>query len=210
MFVLRLQQMRSHALLLVTAALVFASCGAGSDRGDLQTDWQHVLSRKKAAAAPTASTREKQIYADTLGAFVAKHPTHSRARAVYQRIQLDFASELVSLGRYQNAVHVYRSLLSNEPDNEEALRGLSAALDRLAVTRQKLAALEKGMSQRQVAQILGKPVPGWNVRNKRDDSVNESWYYRTVDGGIAGVYFRDGVVFAAEASSNDKIVPMTR
>jgi hypothetical protein len=195
---------------VVTSVFLAFSCGARTDQADSQADWQHVLSRKKAAASPTASSREKQIYADTLGAFLQKHPTHGRARLVYRRIQLDFASELASLGRYQDAIGFYKAVLAHDPGNEEANRGVAEALDRLAVTKAKLLALEKGMTQHQVSQLLGKPVPGWKVRNDRRDTVIESWYYRTVDGGVAGVYFRGGVLFAAEPASNEKLASLTR
>lgn len=194
------------------AALVFlllAACGA-TDSGDPQRDWMHVLSRKKAATAPTASTRDKQVYADTLGAFVEKHPSHGRARAVYQRIQLDFAYELASVGRYQDAIRFYRAVLANDESNAEARRGLTVAVDRLAVSHQKLLMLEKGMSRKAVAELLGKPIPGWTVSTEHDDVAIESWYYRTTEGGLAGVYFRDGVLFAADPNAHAKLSPLVR
>src|SRR5712691_9328976 len=91
--------------LIIVAALAFAACGA--DSPDHTHDWLHVLHQKKAATAPSATVRQKQIYADSLAAFVQQHPTHSRAREVYERIQLDFASELSALGRHQDAIRFY-------------------------------------------------------------------------------------------------------
>ena len=91
------------------------------------------------------------MYADALAAFVSRNPDHSRARDVYRRVQLDFARELSALGRYQDAIRFYRAVLSDAPKNPEALAGLSVALDRLTVSRPKLLALEKGMSQHEVA-----------------------------------------------------------
>ena len=190
--------------------LLLAACGAGSDSDTQQRDWLHVLSRKKAAVAPAASPKDRQVYADTLGAFVQKHPAHSRARGVYQRIQLDFANELASLARYQDAIRFYRAVLTADATNIEATRGLANAVDRLAVSRPKLLALEKGMSQHQVAQILGKPIPGWQMKAENRDPAIEAWYYRTTEGGVAGVYFRDGELFAAEENSHEKLAPLTR
>ena len=190
--------------------LVFAACGSDSESSDSQRDWLHVLSRKKAAVAQSATARDKQVYADTLGAFVQKHPTHGRAREVYERIQLDFASELASLGRYQDAIRFYRAVLASDATNTDALHGLANAVDRLAVSRQKLLALEKGMSQHDVAQLLGKPIPGWKVKTENRDPAIEAWYYRTTEGGVAGVYFRDGELFAAEQNSHEKLAPLTR
>lgn len=193
----------------VLIALVAMSCGGGN-ANDSSTEWLHVLRHKQAASAPNAPAQAKQVYADTLGAFVQTHPTHGRAREVYQHIQLDFANELASLGRYQDAIRIYRAVLVHDPKNAAALRGLNDAADHLAVTHEKLLALEKGMSQRDVARLLGKPIPGWQIRNERPDSTIESWYYRRTGGGVAGVYFRDGVLFAAEENSQSKLAPLMK
>jgi hypothetical protein len=196
---------------LILFALVAVSCSGGSkDASDNPSEWLHVLRHKQAATAPNAPVQAKQVYADTLGAFVLRHPTHSRAREVYQHIQIDFAKELASLGRYQDAIHIYRAVLAHDPRNEAALRGLTDAVDHLAVSHEKLMALEKGMSQRDVAHLLGKPIPGWQVRNERPDTTIESWYYRRIGGGVAGVYFRDGVLFAAEENSQAKLAPLMK
>jgi len=196
----------TRSIVAAVAALLLAACGTSPDSDQ---EWLRVLSSKKAAAAPNATAQEKQVYADSLAAFVRKHPTHSRGREVYQHIQLDFARELASLGRYQDAIRFYRTVLSHDPQQEAALKGLNEAVDHLAVSRQKLQALEKGMSQHQVAKLLGKPIPGWKVRTERRDSVIESWYYRTSDGRLAGVYFRDGELFAAEENSQARLTPLS-
>lgn len=188
-------------------AIVIASCG-GSKSVDTSNEWVSVLHRKKAAVSAEATPRQKQAYADSLAAFVSRNPTHARAREVYRHIQLDFASELASLGRYQDAIRFYRSVLTEDPKNEAAAKGLKIALDRLTVSRGKLLALEKGMSQHEVAKLLGKPIPGWTARTERPDCTIEAWYYRTSDSGVAGVYFRDGTLFAAEANSHQKVVPL--
>lgn len=190
------------------AMLLLAACGAGSDSTD-NGEWLSVLNSKKAAVSPNAGPREKQVYADSLAAFVQRHPTHNRAREVYTNIQLDFARELASLGRYQDAIRFYRAVLSHDPQQADALNGLREAVDHLAVSRPKLLALEKGMSQHDVAKLLGKPIPGWIVRTERRDSLIESWYYRTGDGHVAGVYFRDGELFAAEENSQARLTPLS-
>ena len=192
---------------LLVLLVLATSCS--SDVADNQSEWLHVLARKKAAVAPMATVQQKQVYADSLAAFVGKHPTHSRAREVYHHIQLDFARELASLGRYQDAIRFYRSVAAADPSNEAAIRGLEDAADHLAVSREKLLLLEKGMSHREVAHILGKPMPGWTAKRKRRDAVLESWYYRKTDGGVAGVYFRDGELFAAEENSQARLAPLT-
>jgi tetratricopeptide (TPR) repeat protein len=193
---------------LIVLVLLAAACG-GNGGPDTATEWRGVLAHKRAAAAPNATARDKQLYADSLAAFVERNPSHSRAREVYQRIQLDFAHDLAALGRYQDAIRVYRSVLANDPRNDDAARGLTDAVDRLAVTRAKLVQLERGMSQHEVARILGKPIPGWTVTNERQGATIECWYYKTAGGGVAGVYFRDGALFAAEEKSHEKLVPLT-
>jgi hypothetical protein len=193
--------------LVLLFALLAAACGAGPD-SDNSLEWLHVLKHKKAANAPNATAQQKQVYADSLGAFLQKHPTHGRARAVYQHIQLDFARELAALGRYQDSVRFYRAVLVHDPANADARQGMAEAVAHLAVSRNQLLLLEKGMSQRQVAHILGKPIPGWTAHAERRDSVLDAWYYRKTDGGVAGVYFRDGELLVAEENSNAKLAAM--
>jgi len=196
----------TRPFLVAFGVVLCLSCGA-SDGGD-HNEWLRVLGSKKAADAPNATPKEKQVYADTLAAFVQTHPTHGRARTVYERIQIDFAHDLAALGRHQDAIHIYRAVLGSDPQNAAALRGLNEALEHLAVSREKLALLEKGMSQKDVTKLLGKPVPGWIVRSDRRDSTIESWYYRTSEGHIAGVYFHDGELFAAEVDSQARLTPL--
>jgi hypothetical protein len=194
--------------IIVPAILVLLASCSGDDRGDNSREWLHVLGHKKAAVAPNATPQQKQAYADSLGAFVRKNPSHSRARELYERIQIDFANELAALGRYQDSVRFYRAVLAHDSTNPDARRGMADAVAHLAVSRAKLLQLERGMSQRQVAHILGKPIPGWTARVERRDSVVEAWYYRKIDGGIAGVYFRDGQLLVAEENSQAKLASM--
>ncbi len=194
------------APLLPLLLIVFAACADRSaPTADHQAEWRDVLKHKRAAVAPGAKPEQKQVYADSVRAFVQKHPDHGRAREVWQRLQLEFADDLAALGRHQDAIRFYRAVLQHDPSNEHASRGLATAVERLAVSREKLLALEKGMSQREVAAILGKPMPGWSVVNERAEATFEAWYYRTRGGAVAGVYFRDGKVFAAEETSNAKL-----
>jgi len=194
--------MRVFSLVSALVALFAAGCGGSGAQPDHQAEWRNVLEQKKAAIRADATPQQKQMYADSVRAFVEKHPSHGRAATVWQRIQLEFANELAALGRYQDAVRFYRTVINNDPSNEAARRGMAAALARLAVTRDKLLALEKGMSHRQVASLLGRPVPGWTVSNHRPGVTMEAWYYRVRSGGLAAVYFRNGKVLAAEETSN--------
>jgi tetratricopeptide (TPR) repeat protein len=196
--------MRIFPIVLSAGLLLGSACGIGEKKADHQAEWHHVMARKQAAAAPDATVAQKQAYADAVSAFVAKHPDHGRAREVYRRIQVEFADELSSLGRYQEAIRVYRAVLSHDPANQLATRGLNDAVANLTVTPEKLRTLERGMSRREVAQILGKPLPGWKRVTDRDRAPIEAWYYRTASGNVAGIYFRDGKLFAAEENSQDR------
>jgi hypothetical protein len=192
----------------VPATLLLLLAGACADRNvqpDHQTEWRDVLRHKQAAVAPDARPEQKQAYADSVRAFVEKHPDHGRGREVWQRLQLEFADDLAAMGRHQDSIRFYRAVLAHDPANAHAGRALALALERLEVTREKLLTLEKGMSHREVASILGKPMPGWSAKNERPEATFEAWYYRTRGGGVAGVYFRDGKVFAAEETSHAKL-----
>ena len=197
-------RVRVSLVLVPLLAVLLAGCQA-AEQPDHQAEWRAVLSQKKVAVAPHASPQQKQVYADSLAAFTRKHPNHGRASEVYRSIQLEFADDLASLGRYRQAVRFYRAVLQKDPANERAAKGLAEAVDRLAVTREKLLKLEKGMSPRQVASILGRPIPGWTAKTKRREATIEAWYYGTTDGGVAAVFFRDGRVFAAEDHSHAKL-----
>ena len=198
--------MRFSSLLVAVSLLLTLACAdRAAHEHDHQAEWRDVLRHKQAAAAATATPQQKQLYADSVRAFMMKHPEHGRAREVWQRLQLEFADDLAAIGRHQNAIRFYRAVLAQNPRNEHASRGLAAAVDRLAVSREKLLALHKGMSHREVSSLLGRPMPGWSVTNKRAEAKFEAWYYRTRGGGVAGVYFRDGKVFAAEETSHAKL-----
>lgn len=197
--------MRLFPFIFAGLALFGVACGAGDAQPDHQAEWRSVLQHKKAAAAPNASLTHKQVYADSVRAFVVKHPEHGRAQQVWQSLQLEFADDLAALGRYQDAIRFYRAVLTKHPESDHARRGLAVAADRLAVTREKLLQLEKGMSHRQVANVLGRPMPGWSARQRRNGTTYEAWYYRSRTGDVAAVYFREGKVIKAEESSNSRL-----
>lgn len=198
--------MRISALFVsVLFTFTFGCGGAAVTEADHRAEWRDVLRHKPAAIALDASLEQKQVYADSVRAFVQKHPNHGRAREVWQRLQLEFADDLAGVGRYQDAIRFYRAVLEHDPAHEDARRGLAAAADRLTVTRDKLLELKKGMSEREVASVLGRPIPGWTAKKRRPGATFEAWYYRTRTGGVAGVYFREGKVFAAEEESHSQL-----
>lgn len=196
--------MRFTACLPLLATLVLAGCAAEPE-ADLQAAWRETLRHKKAALAPDAKPADKQLYADSVRAFVEKHPDHGRGRDVWARLQVAFADDLAAAGRYQDAIRFYRAVLVHHPEDEQARAGLASAAERLAVSHEKLLALSKGMSRREVAKILGKPLPGWKKETERAGTKYEAWYYRTRRGSVAAVYFRNGKVLGAEESSDARV-----
>jgi hypothetical protein len=198
--------MRVFPVVSALLATVAIACGGGgTSSADHQAEWRNVLRHKSAAESPDASSQHKQVYADSVRAFVQKHPNHGHAREMWQRVQLEFANDLAAVGRQHEAIRFYRAVLTHDPTSEAARQGIAAAAERLAVTSDKLKALEKGMSQRQVAGILGRPMPGWSANSQRSDARFEAWYYRTRTGSVAAVYFRDGKVLAAEEASDAQL-----
>lgn len=166
----------------------------------VQAEWRAVLSAKKAAgeAAGPGQVEARQAYASALAAFLRNHPDHGRGRAVYEEMELEYARLLASRGRYDEAVRYYASILESNPGNEVARAEMDEAERKRFVTPEELEVLRRGMSPEEVEQRLGRPLPGWSRRMVRGTTVTESWYYRRRDGGVAGVFFRNGELFAAE------------
>ena len=128
--------MRAFPFVFAMFAVLASGCSKVADQPDHQAEWRDVLRHKKAAGNPSAPPHVKQVYADSVAAFVRKHPNHGRARQVWASVQLEFASDLAAMGHYQSATRFYRAVLANDPENTEARKGLAVAVDRLAVTRE--------------------------------------------------------------------------
>ena len=185
-------------------AALCSGCAGGEGEADRQAEWREVLQHKKAAAEPGAPPERRQVWADSVRGFAEKHPEHTRAKEVWMRIQIEFADDLMAIGRTHQAIRFYRSVLQHDPRNERALSGWRAAAGKLVISREKLAAITPRMRQREVAAALGHPMPGWTQRLERRGSVFEAWYYRTAR-GVAAVHFREGRVIAAEETSSSKL-----
>src|SRR5687768_14213402 len=94
--------MRVFPYVFAGLALLAAAASPSGPPPDDQTEWRDVLGHKPAAVAADASPDHNQVYADSVRAFVQRHPNHSRAREVWQRLQLEFADDLSGAGRYQD------------------------------------------------------------------------------------------------------------
>lgn len=180
--------------------LLLASCSPPVENTVEQQHWLDVLAAKKRylkAEGPEAG-RLRQEYVDELTRFVRGYPSHGRAREVYEQVALDFADQLMSQGRYDEAARFYRGILSRSPTRIEAREKLARATDQISVNDADLARLRRGMGRPGVMAILGSPAPGWTRTLRKGTTLFESWYYRRDDGRIVGVHFSNGKVFAAE------------
>ena len=168
-----------------------------------------MLRHKKAAVAPNATPQQKQVYADSL-ARVRAEASHAQPRARgLQRIQLEFADELAALGRYQDcdallsrgAAARSRATPTRSADWPTRSTHLAVSRDKLLRAGEGDVAAPGGAHPRQADSRL-------DGAQERRDSTVEAWYYRKIDGGVAGVYFRDGELFAAEENSSAKIAAL--
>lgn len=186
---------------LIAGALGFALACTGSDPADeAAREWRAVLDAKRAMESATAKRQPdaRQAYADAVASFLAQHPTHARAGEVYEALVLEQATQLSENARYDAAVELYQWLLARNPENDAARDGLARAMDRRSVSREEISALLLGMSEVDVRIRLGAPLPGWSRTMRRGNRTIHAWYYARPDGGVAGVFFDRGRLFAAE------------
>jgi hypothetical protein len=186
---------------LVAVALGVALACTESDRADSAArEWRVVLDVKRAAQEAPSENQQtaRQAYADAVANFLARNPTHARAAEVYEGLVFEQAGELTANARYDAAVELYQWLLARNPGNEAARDGLARAMDRRSVTREEVGALRLGMTEVDVRIRLGSPLPGWSRTMRRGERTIDAWYYARPGGGVAGVFFDRGRVFAAE------------
>src|SRR5512140_2487610 len=136
-------------VLVSTLALLPLACSRPAPDGDEQIRWRAILDMKRQLTGPHApgGPDVRQQYADALAAFVKRYPQHGRAAQVYQRLELDFARQLADQGRFEEAIHHYRSILALDAACHEAGIGLADAANRMTVTRSELKTVAKGMSR---------------------------------------------------------------
>lgn len=192
-------------LLLVLS--IGSSCRTEPDRE--LADWRIVLARKKAIARYENARvlQARQAYVDALRDFCRRYPTHSRAREVYREVELEFARELFARGDYEQAARFFESALLDDPANRQIQRELAEARRLRFVTPASLERLRQGMRPQEVALLLGRPLPGWERTLRKGNKAVVSWYYRRADGGVGGLFFVDGKLFAAEYDKPVRLRP---
>jgi hypothetical protein len=91
-------------------------------------------------------------------------------------------------GDYRRAIEIYETQRRLDPDYEALDAALRRAREMRRVTAARFAKVERGMTQRQVRDVLG-PVNLRLMRSFPERGV-EAWLYPQEEGGTAAVYFR--------------------
>lgn len=92
-------------------------------------------------------------------------------------------------GDYARAITMYDNILAYAPENPDVLEAKEEAERLRYMDEERFSQVEKGMTEGQVEEILGKTNP----RNRRnyDDVGRAAWYYpKSPDGDAAAVMFR--------------------
>lgn len=97
---------------------------------------------------------------------------------------------IVKGGNYGRAIDIYNSALLVDPDNEELQAALAEAQAKRYMSEERFAAVDDGMTEQEVRDLLGTPFHA-NVRNFPDDGVMAWFYPVDPQGSAAAVWFRE-------------------
>ena len=92
-------------------------------------------------------------------------------------------------GDYRRAIRIYEDALDLDPENADLQAALDKANEMRFMTEERLAGIQKGMTQDEVKELLGSV----NLRNIRDYPERNviAWFYPVDDSGAASaVWFR--------------------
>lgn len=90
-------------------------------------------------------------------------------------------------GEFQRAIDILEQSLAIDPDNADLKRELEQAKAHRYPTPEEWARLKKGMTEKEVRDILG-PVNLRNIKDYPDKGV-VAWFYKKEAGGAAAVFF---------------------
>jgi len=188
--------MRTSAAIVLALLLLAAGCVKRSPAQLVL--WRDVRELQHKAEADPGSLEARQRYVDALSNFVRAYPKDEEASALYGREELAYARELVRRGRHGAAIPYFEDFLSRDTENAAVHEELNQARAQATIARDRFDDLRKGMSPDEVAELLGKPRPGWTHTLTKGKSTYDTWYYRKADGGTASVGFVDGKAWVAE------------
>lgn len=92
-------------------------------------------------------------------------------------------------GNYQKAIDIYNTGLLADPTSEKLLAAKAAAEEQRYMTEERLAQVEKGMTEDEVRQLLGTPMRA-NVREYEERGVTAWFYPKAEPNTAAGVFYR--------------------
>lgn len=186
--------MRTFALWSATALIIAA---LACTRGDSAREWREIITMKKnidSAVSPGQRYAFRQHYADALSHFVEKNPDNHAAEKAYADVCLDFAQDLVAIGRIEESLPYFRLAVAYS-QSATARAELKQALLHRKIDHDELGTIPPEMTADEVQNRLGVPRPGW----KRPTGTNgEIWYYPTESGGLATVFFVQSRVVATD------------
>lgn len=113
---------------------------------------------------------------------------------------------VVKGGDYRRAVEILQRALGVDPDNADLQARLAEYQDARYITAERLAEVERGMTEAEVEALLGK-VFHRNVREFDEENVFAWFYPKNPEehgaGAAAGVFFRegDGTVYRTDANA---------
>lgn len=198
--------LRNLFLILMLVALTSCADGRAKSAPAASDEWRSVLATKKAAIV-SDDLALRQRYADQLLGFIRRHPDHARAREVYDDLELSFARELAARGEYAASLRYYDDILERRPDAADIAAERAEVKSRTSVDTAELARLERGMTTREVEQLLGRPPRGWQRTAQKERTRYESWFYRTGSGEVIAIHFDSGRVFAVDPPKSGAVAP---
>lgn len=147
----------------------------------------------KQASEMSQALYEKLIeYINTSGIIEGEPLTPEQRQAFDWKAEEDIriAQEYIDKGGdYSRAIDIYDASLMSDPESQLLLDAKAEAERLQYMTEERFAAVEKGMTQDEVRELLG-TVNQRNVREYEDDGT-VGWFYRREDGGAAGVFFQE-------------------
>jgi len=91
-------------------------------------------------------------------------------------------------GDYRKAIDIYNASLQIDPNNADLKAALADAQVRRYMTSDRFAQIQKGMTEQQVVNLIGRPYYR-NVRDYPEKKVTAWFYPKNEDGEAAGVFF---------------------
>ena len=101
-------------------------------------------------------------------------------------------------GDYKRALDIYNAALMLDPENEKLEAAIAEAGALRFMSEERLAAVEKGMTEEEVRALLGTPIT-YNIKEYEERGAT-AWFYPTADDGAASA-----VWFKADKSDTKKV-----